>query len=458
MKISRLAIADYQQFKWLDLDLTYRKGHPKAGQPLDRVCFIGANGTGKTTLLEILGRRTNNNIYYQAKEHDIHFPQMIQYEFKNAGLVYASLGGNYSLILENAKSNDDLQLKLRGGHYNFSTRKFYTKKKKQDDDKYFKPVVELIDKELAKNRLHIYCPSEYVENELLKNPHLPQTNLSEALELDKSINKKQHIISYDNFKEFWKLLIYHTNKRMSDEVEFLNANENEVVGKLKRKFAATNPDILEVIAELWAKILDPAGLYFDYEKAKRPFQLLDNLEAYIKLKSTDKVIPYNKLSSGIRDMIFRFGYLKALYFGRDIDWATALIDEPENSLFVDLQYNIIELYEEVCPNTQLFFATHSPIIAAQFHPDERVILEFDEEGYVTASRGVAAEGDDPNDVLVGDFKRQTVLGKVGEEKWQRYVELIHLMENETDEKKKVEHAKEFMKIGSDYKFGAVMPN
>jgi len=449
MKISRLAIADYQQFKWLDLDLTYRKGHPKAGQPLDKVCFIGANGTGKTTLLEILDTRLHGQysfpknkcskliICFDTDEGD----NFCCYEPNNKKEFFCEKEKLPALLDKYESCKTDEQIK-----------DFW----KEHDDEYEFNRQKLV-REGQKISVRAYLPVEGYINRILEVDNLPETSLSEALNFKKGI-EKNHLIANDNFKEFWKLLIYHTNKRMSDEVEFLNANENEVVGKLKRKFAATNPDILEVIAELWAKILDPAGLYFDYEKAKRPFQLLDNLEAYIKLKSTDKVIPYNKLSSGIRDMIFRFGYLKALYFGRDIDWATALIDEPENSLFVDLQYNIIELYEEVCPNTQLFFATHSPIIAAQFHPDERVILEFDEEGYVTASRGVAAEGDDPNDVLVGDFKRETVLGKVGEEKWQRYVELIHLMENETDEKKKVEHAKEFMKIGSDYKFGAVMPD
>lgn len=448
MKISRLAIADYQQFKWLDLDLTYREGHPKAGQPLDKVCFIGANGTGKTTLLEIL-----NSSFVSSERLSRNPKSVICTRFDN---VYDTsidylLTFRYKYYID-SKYVDKL-INESGRLYLGSTYKF--------EEEPFEEIskdnhVKILDY-YEQNRFNTYIPTESIENEFLKIENLPKVNLDEALNLKKDF-PKTHIISHDNFKEFWKLLIYHTNKRMSDEVEYLNENENEVVGKLKKQFAKNNPDILEIIAKLWAKILDRAGLYFDYEKAKRPFQLLDNLEAYIKLKSNDEVIPLNKLSSGIRDMIFRFGYLKALYFGRDIDWATALIDEPENSLFVDLQYNIIELYEEVCPNTQLFFATHSPIIAAQFHPDERVILEFDDEGYVTASRGVAAEGDDPNDVLIGDFKRESVLGKVGEEKWERYVQLIHLMENEKDEKKKIEHAKEFMKIGSDYKFGAVMPD
>ncbi len=53
MKITKLHITDFQQFKDLELDFTYQSGSKK-GQPLDKVCFIGQSGTGKTTLLELI--------------------------------------------------------------------------------------------------------------------------------------------------------------------------------------------------------------------------------------------------------------------------------------------------------------------------------------------------------------------------------------------------------------------
>jgi GTPase SAR1 family protein len=54
MKISKIYIKDFHQFKDFTLDLTYPKGHEKQGQPLDKVCFIGQSGTGKTSLLEMI--------------------------------------------------------------------------------------------------------------------------------------------------------------------------------------------------------------------------------------------------------------------------------------------------------------------------------------------------------------------------------------------------------------------
>lgn len=37
-----------------NLDLTYPLGHPKAGQPLDKVCLIGQSATGKTQLMRLM--------------------------------------------------------------------------------------------------------------------------------------------------------------------------------------------------------------------------------------------------------------------------------------------------------------------------------------------------------------------------------------------------------------------
>ncbi|WP_155297360.1 hypothetical protein [Spirosoma aerolatum] len=52
MKITGIDIGEYHQFKNIKFDFTYPADHPKAGQPLEKVCFIGQSGTGKTTLFK----------------------------------------------------------------------------------------------------------------------------------------------------------------------------------------------------------------------------------------------------------------------------------------------------------------------------------------------------------------------------------------------------------------------
>ncbi len=86
----------------------------------------------------------------------------------------------------------------------------------------------------------------------------------------------------------------------------------------------------------------------------------------------------------MRSFMFRLGHIFSLYFGRDVRHGFILLDEPENSLFPDFLYDLIDIYSGIVRNTQIFVATHNPIIAAQFRPEERVILEFDDSYHVTA--------------------------------------------------------------------------
>ena len=60
MKVTSIDIPDLFHFKDLHLDLTYPKGHPKAGKPLDKVCILGQSGTGKTTLLKLFSILSHN--------------------------------------------------------------------------------------------------------------------------------------------------------------------------------------------------------------------------------------------------------------------------------------------------------------------------------------------------------------------------------------------------------------
>lgn len=74
MKITRLEIKEYQQFKDFTLTLTYPQGHPKAGQPLEKVCFIGQSGTGKTTILNVISDLINNeegvNTFFDSQTNE----------------------------------------------------------------------------------------------------------------------------------------------------------------------------------------------------------------------------------------------------------------------------------------------------------------------------------------------------------------------------------------------------
>ncbi len=104
-----------------------------------------------------------------------------------------------------------------------------------------------------------------------------------------------------------------------------------------------------------------------------------------------------------------------------------LIDEPENSLYPDFLLDLLAYYERSTLGTQMFLATHRPIVASQFKPEERFILEFDPDRGVVVRRSVTPEGDDPNDVLLKDFAVRTLDGEKGLARWNRFREFNRLM-------------------------------
>ena len=59
-----------------------------------------------------------------------------------------------------------------------------------------------------------------------------------------------------------------------------------------------------------------------------------------------------------------------------------LFDEPERSLYPDMQRMIIDFYSSLTKDSQFFYATHSPIIASSFEPWEIIELKLDENGHV----------------------------------------------------------------------------
>ena len=324
--------------------------------------------------------------------------------------------------------------------------------------KYYIPRAEL---RLLENTsdLLIIVPSESLENSYLKIEDVPSTNLNSALQLFKSL-PYFHEISLQNATQFWNLLIYHLKKRDNDQSTFENLPENlsKTKQQLLDEFNSQNPKILTKIGELWNRILEHTGLEFDVEGASNPIQLTDNLKAYIKVKATGERIQYNQLSTGIRIFIFRLGHIYSLYFNREIKRGFLLVDEPENSLFPDFLYDLIDIYQEITVdkngenNTQSFFATHNPIIAAQFEPYERIILEWNEEGTVVAHKGVAPIGADPNYILLKDFHIRSLMGPPGVEKHEEYLALRRELRHTSEEAKKKELLSKIGEIGRAYEF------
>jgi hypothetical protein len=175
----------------------------------------------------------------------------------------------------------------------------------------------------------------------------------------------------------------------------------------------------------------------------------------ITLRTTGGVkIDSSYLSTGTRQMLATAIPL----YKFDTKDTVILFDEPERSLFPDIQRIIIDYYTSLAPEAQFFFATHSPIIASAFEPCERFILYFDENGEVKFHNGVAPEGDDPNDVLRQDFGMKPLMLDKGVEEYQRYLDLSTKILNETNIDRRMELIAERSIIGNKYNFSMTNSN
>jgi energy-coupling factor transporter ATP-binding protein EcfA2 len=467
MKVSKILIKGFQQFENFQLDLT----NPETGEPLEKICLIGPNGTGKSTILAcvlwILRNMSDmplNKIPSRVENHTNSLIHRLCDSFQKASnpetvsqpafiaikchtssesfYVYISFPIGYPVLCCQASIESTEEWKNFWNGEMYPTWGDFCLGYRMPE----LPVPKL-------SGLEDLIAYEQADQSIVLLQDPPQAPLNEALQFFQEF-PVYHAISVAESSSFWKLLAYLLKKWESDYLSFLHEpqNSDRSIRQLEAEFSQTHQKILPKIAELWNRILDKCGLEFDLERAVTPVQLNESLQAYVKSKNTGEQLQYNQLSSGIRNYIFKLGHIQSLYFDRQIKRGFLLIDEPENCLYPDLLYDLMDDYWSLIENTQMFVSTHSPIVAAQFEPYERFHLDFDDRGYVTATRGVSPIGDDPNDLLYRDFQVRSIYGKKGLEKWNRYLELRHLIPETLDPETKRSQMQEYLAIGNAYNF------
>ena len=330
MKITRLEIKEYKQFKDLTLDLTYPLGHPKAGEPLDKICIIGQSGVGKTNLLNIIEKSV---IYFYNKPYKNYFKE-IDFNGKNVNNKYIS----NKLLTQN-----NLSL---SGHF----EEEYTEINRWNDT--------------GKIDINLFNDDRIIFNQ---NEKVYFFKLNEFLIDNKDGNSwkilEQIILNYNN--ERLKYM-----DRLSNKLLNLDDYTKEDFKEEMQEWEEKNKNILEKISIPLNKILNKFNLTLT--------KIDENQKSYndliFKDLSNGKIIEYENLSTGTKNIISTFIPLK-IHNRKD---SIILIDEPENSFYPDIQRKLTELYMEVGENNQLIMATHSPLIASSFEPWEVVELKFDE--------------------------------------------------------------------------------
>lgn len=428
MKISKLHIDSHKHLENLTLDFTYQSGERK-GQPLDKICFIGQSASGKTSLLEII------------------------YEASKYALNLEIINGNHLHFNKRANGlNGEIEFLIAGSLFLQKSDEIFYKNKSYKDTNSGGTVTSLIPNNIKSDVF--YFKANLISD---KNFELLATNPIDLIEkhkleleyIEKNFKYKETygmLFDYDVKNEVWLFLVNQIleyrrkyNQKISELIHQGLLNDTKKLNVEYSKWQKNNPNVLEQFAQKLNPIFSKLHIEVD----------LINTEYSIPIKNkrSDEIIPIQNISTGTKGLLLSFLPLYKL----DTKDSIILIDEPERSLYPDMQMDIMEHYKNFAPDAQFIVATHSPFIAASFEPDERFILEFNQEGKVTVRRGSSPIGDDPNDMLYNDFGINYV-NKYGQQKHQEYLELKQKIHFETDSKKKEEISEQLEKLGEEYNF------
>jgi predicted ATP-dependent endonuclease of OLD family len=359
MKITKIHIKDFHQFKDFTLDLIYPKGHPKEGQPLDKVCFIGQSGSGKTSLLELI-------------------PKFI-YDY-DSNLIDKS--GLESIL-------DNVEIKIVFGFKNeYSTLTSFSNRIKSEskwawDERNFKH------NKYDPEKFWDYYSNEWkkISSKLIYFPANLNYNLD--VETEKNINDKDIIdFSKDKVAAVWNLILEDIQKYQEQEIAIRqkisktveqSSNDLKIIQKAVKELEDWKISEFNPIIDVAEKCLNPLLENFKIKvKTEIDFKTKDDI-GFIKIEDfNNNEIPHGLWSTGTKQVVLSALPMYLLKPKNTI----ILFDEPERSLYPDLQRLIVDYYSTLADNCQFFYSTHSPIIASSFDPWEIVELKFNSEGKI----------------------------------------------------------------------------
>lgn len=411
MKVASIRISSFHQFKDLNLDLTYPKGHANEGKPLNKVCFIGQSGTGKTSLIELIPKfLCHYNTQFVRKSTVASISNKV-----TLGIRFG-VEGEYSADIFFTQKDEH-----KGER---STRNW------ANPQKYGK-VFEKSGKDI-KHVFNIY-KDEWVNKIASKLIYFP-ANLNFEIDLGtNSISNEAEIIDFSVQKvaTVWNLIL--------EQIQAYQEQELQIRQEILKEVQQISDNLIEIkealnkLEEWKKKEFNPIQDIADncLNPLLKPFKLKVKTEldvkskddiGFIKIEDWDgNEIPNGLWSTGTKQIILSALPLYLLKPKHTV----ILFDEPERSLYPDMQRLIIDYYSSLTEDCQFFYATHSPIIASNFEPWEIIELKFDKDGHIYRELYYEGENHIDNYTLYPQYMR-----------WDDILQRIFDMSTDGSEKRK----------------------
>lgn len=350
MKIRRLKIVGYKVIDYLDLDFT-----DSNGKTLDTIIFAGLNGCGKTTILEaiqsVFPKIIHDNNLILAKEFSIEFDLIDNIDFQNRFLDMLNYALNKIVFPENLNEHTTTQkefiektiLSIKKSHSFVVSYTFEDNRFRANDFATFNYLRYLIT-QLGFN--FTFIPSETYMSKLWTYP-------KDEIK-DKGIIKEE---IQSRKEEFFRTIDFDEDKTLI---------KSYIINEFLQSVIMDQDTIPRITM---GRIIDKINKIFQHISLNTILIEIDTKE--IKFKSSNgQIITIDGLSSGEKQLFYRFVYLQTL----EIQNSIIMVDEPETSLHPTWQQQLAKLYRSIGTNNQVILATHSPHILASVKPENIFML------------------------------------------------------------------------------------
>lgn len=367
MKISKIKISDFHQFKNLTIDLTYPKGHEKEGKPLDKVCFIGQSGTGKTKLLELI-------------------PKFV---------------AGYNTPLLNKIGTESVlnvvEMNMVFGDRNEYSVRIYFEKDEKKEAGFTRLWSDTLNKgnRMEFKEFFAFFKDEWTQKSATKVIYFP-ANLNYEIDVENegklNLNTKLIIdFSKEKVSTVWSVVLekikLYQEQEIKIKLELFNQLEQDLeelnsLNDVEKAFSIIKEwkkNVFNPVQDVAKNCLNELLKSFNLRvKTKLDFKSKEDI-GFIKIEDFEgNEIPNGLWSTGTKQIILSSLPLYLLKPRNTI----ILFDEPEHSLYPDMQRLVVDYYASLTDNCQFFYSTHSPIIASNFEPWEIVELKFGKNGQV----------------------------------------------------------------------------